>query len=89
MQMVILPAHCSLDQFVKIAQRAIRHLDTPPNRRCDFEERDFELEQQIRFAGGTRFLGCRFWIVRYWFELVAGFFEVIEGSPRRSSIWIT
>ena len=36
---------------MQIGQRAVRHLDAPPNWRFDFVQRDLELEEKIGFAG--------------------------------------
>ena len=46
-QVVIPPAERSLDILIKIGQRAIGNLNSPPDRRFDVEQRDLELVQKL------------------------------------------
>ena len=55
-QMAILPAHDHLKDFVKFAQRAIRHLNPPPYRWMALFERDLELIDGTRLVNRLAFL---------------------------------
>jgi hypothetical protein len=46
-QMVIPPAEGCLDVLVQVCQRAVRHLDAPPDRWLDVEQGDLELVAQV------------------------------------------
>ena len=54
--MAILPAHDDLKDFVKFAQRAIRHLNPPPYRWMALLERDLELIDGTRLVNRLPFL---------------------------------
>ena len=54
--MAILPAHDHLKDFVKFAQRAIRHLNPPPYRWVALLERDLELIDGTRLVNRLAFL---------------------------------
>src|SRR5208283_5233953 len=51
MQVAVFPAHGGLDDVVKFAEGAVRHLDPPPDRRLDAAERDLELVDLARSWG--------------------------------------
>jgi len=55
-QMAILPAHDDLKDFVKFAQRAIRHLNPPPYRWMALLEGDLELIDGTRLVNRLAFL---------------------------------
>ena len=42
-QVVVVPAHAGLDDVVQLDQRAVLHLDPPPDRGLDVPERDLQL----------------------------------------------
>ena len=54
--MAILPAHDDLKDFVKFAQRAIRHLKPSPYRRMAILQRDLELIDRTRLVNRLAFL---------------------------------
>jgi hypothetical protein len=55
-QVAILPAHDHLEDFVKLTQRAIRHLNPSPDRGIALLERHLKLTDRTRLGNGVSFL---------------------------------
>ncbi len=61
------PVHRCLDVFVQLVERAILNLDSPPDRRIRFEQRDLELVENGGFdpSLALRLLPCRWFSLRH------------------------